>query len=64
MKIYFAASIRSGRDDWASYLEIVGQLREYGQVLTEHDFRQRTSNAERVSKPDGAKRDFRAVPSN
>ena len=36
MKIYFAASIRGGRDDWASYLEIVRQLREYGQVLTEH----------------------------
>ncbi len=36
MKIYFAASIRGGRDDWASYLEIVSQLREYGEVLTEH----------------------------
>ena len=36
MKIYFAASIRGGRDDWRSYLEIVRQLREYGQVLTEH----------------------------
>ena len=36
MKIYFAASIRGGRNDWASYLEIVKQLREYGQVLTEH----------------------------
>lgn len=36
MKIYFAASIRGGRDDWASYLEIVKQLREYGEVLTEH----------------------------
>jgi nucleoside 2-deoxyribosyltransferase len=36
MKIYFAASIRGGRNDWASYLEIVQQLREYGQVLTEH----------------------------
>lgn len=36
MKIYFAASIRGGRDDWPSYLEIVRQLREYGQVLTEH----------------------------
>ncbi|MEP6818169.1 MAG: nucleoside 2-deoxyribosyltransferase [bacterium] len=36
MKIYFAASIRGGRDDWASYLEIVRQLREYGEVLTEH----------------------------
>ena len=36
MKIYFAASIRGGRDDWASYLEIVRQLRDYGGVLTEH----------------------------
>ena len=36
MKIYFAASIRGGRDDWASYLEIVRQLRDYGEVLTEH----------------------------
>ncbi len=36
MNIYFAASIRGGRDDWASYLEIVKLLREYGQVLTEH----------------------------
>ena len=36
MKIYFAASIRGGRDDWPRYLEIVKQLREYGEVLTEH----------------------------
>jgi nucleoside 2-deoxyribosyltransferase len=36
VKIYFAASIRGGRDDWASYLEIVRQLREHGEVLTEH----------------------------
>ena len=36
MKIYFAASIRGGRDDWESYLEIVKQLRNYGTVLTEH----------------------------
>lgn len=36
MKIYFAGSIRGGRDDAALYLEIIGQLREYGEVLTEH----------------------------
>ena len=36
MQIYFAASIRGGRDDWTAYLEIVKQLREYGEVLTEH----------------------------
>jgi len=36
MNIYFAASIRGGRDDWASYLEIAKLLRDYGKVLTEH----------------------------
>jgi 2'-deoxynucleoside 5'-phosphate N-hydrolase len=36
MNIYFAASIRGGRDDWSSYLEIVKQLRGFGNVLTEH----------------------------
>lgn len=36
MKIYFAGSIRGGRDDWSRYFEIIELLREYGQVLTEH----------------------------
>ena len=36
MKIYFAGAISGGRDDQAIYLEIVGQLRTYGCVLTEH----------------------------
>lgn len=36
MKIYFAGSIRGGRDDKALYLEIIGLLRNYGTVLTEH----------------------------
>lgn len=36
MKIYFAASIRGGRDDWATYVRIVEQLRTFGEVLTEH----------------------------
>src|ERR1044072_1901744 len=36
MKIYFAGSIRGGRDDRALYLEIIHLLREYGEVLTEH----------------------------
>ncbi len=36
LNIYFAASIRGGRDDWGAYLEIVKQLRDYGKVLTEH----------------------------
>ena len=34
--IYFAGAIRGGRTDAALYLEIVGLLREYGNVLTEH----------------------------
>lgn len=36
MKIYFAASIRGGRDDRELYLEIINLLSNFGQVLTEH----------------------------
>lgn len=36
MKIYFAGSIRGGRADWSLYLDIISQLKEYGDVLTEH----------------------------
>ena len=36
MNIYFAGSIRGGREDVALYFEIIEQLGEYGQILTEH----------------------------
>lgn len=36
MNIYFAASIRGGRDDQEVYKEIIELLREFGTVLTEH----------------------------
>lgn len=36
MKIYFAGSIRGGRDDADLYLSIIDHLQQYGQVLTEH----------------------------
>jgi 2'-deoxynucleoside 5'-phosphate N-hydrolase len=36
MRIYFAGSIRGGREDWSLYKEIIRVLREYGDVLTEH----------------------------
>lgn len=36
MKIYFAGSIRGGRDDRELYLEIINLLGKYGKVLTEH----------------------------
>ncbi len=36
MKIYFAGSIRGGRDDAGLYAEIVTVLQEFGTVLTEH----------------------------
>lgn len=35
-KIYFAGSIRAGRDDAELYARIVGLLQKYGRVLTEH----------------------------
>jgi len=36
MKIYFAGSIRGGREDKELYLKIIERLRQYGEVLTEH----------------------------
>lgn len=36
MKIYFAGSIRGGRDDVDNYLAIINHLKKYGRVLTEH----------------------------
>jgi len=36
MKIYFAGSIRGGRDDAELYLKIIDYLKTYGEVLTEH----------------------------
>ena len=36
MKIYFAGSIRGGREDKELYLKIVQHLQNHGPVLTEH----------------------------
>jgi 2'-deoxynucleoside 5'-phosphate N-hydrolase len=36
MKIYFAGSIRGGRNDSIVYKKIIDNLKEYGEVLTEH----------------------------
>lgn len=36
MKIYFAASIRGGRNYVRDYKAIISELRIYGKVLTEH----------------------------
>jgi nucleoside 2-deoxyribosyltransferase len=36
MKIYFAGSIRGGRDDKELYSQIINLLKGYGEVLTEH----------------------------
>jgi nucleoside 2-deoxyribosyltransferase len=36
MKIYFAGSIRGGRQDKELYLKLIKHLSKYGQVLTEH----------------------------
>jgi len=35
MKIYFARSIRGGREDATLYLQIIGYLKTFGEVLTE-----------------------------
>ena len=36
MKIYFAASIRGGRDDISIYAKLIAFLKQDNQVLTEH----------------------------
>ena len=36
MNIYFAGSIRAGRNDAALYFKLVEILKKYGTVLTEH----------------------------
>ena len=36
MKIYFAGSIRGGRDEEKVYLKIIDYLGTFGEVLTEH----------------------------
>ena len=36
MKIYFAGSIRGGRDEEKVYLKIIDYLSSFGEVLTEH----------------------------
>lgn len=36
MKIYFAGSIRGGRDDRELYAQVIKLLSKYGVVLTEH----------------------------
>jgi len=36
MKIYFAGSIRGGREDEALYQQIIEYLKTFGEVLTEH----------------------------
>jgi nucleoside 2-deoxyribosyltransferase len=53
MKIYFAGSIRGGRDDAALYHRIITLLSEYGQVLTEHVGSQDLPPAGEKNLPDG-----------
>ena len=36
MRIYFAGSIRGGRDDVELYIDIIEYLKNFGEVLTEH----------------------------
>ncbi|MBI2110742.1 nucleoside 2-deoxyribosyltransferase [Candidatus Woesearchaeota archaeon] len=36
MKIYFAGSIRGGRNDKELYLKLIQHMQKYGEVLTEH----------------------------
>lgn len=59
MKIYFAGSIRGGRDDQDLYLRLIDHLKKYGEVLTEHvGDRNLTSYGETISDPEIHDRDM------
>jgi len=52
MKIYFAASIRGGRDDRKIYEDIIKILQKHGTVLTEHIGNQNLSDGGEYERPD------------
>lgn len=52
MKIYFAGSIRGGRDDKELYAEIIKKLGSFGTVLTEHVGDKNLSSYGEVKLPD------------
>ncbi|MDB5223053.1 MAG: nucleoside 2-deoxyribosyltransferase [Chitinophagaceae bacterium] len=52
MKIYFAGSIRGGRDDQKIYFEIIEHLKKMGTVLTEHICNDLTEMGEREKTDD------------
>ncbi len=59
MKIYFAGSIRGGRDDKEFYASIIAALQKYGTVLTEHiGFDTLTDQGEPLSEIDIFERDM------
>ncbi|MFA6077207.1 MAG: nucleoside 2-deoxyribosyltransferase [Candidatus Paceibacterota bacterium] len=53
MKIYFAGSIRGGRENKEIYSEIIDTLKKYGEVLTEHIGDQSLTHLGEVNVPDG-----------
>lgn len=59
MKIYFAGSIRGGRDDQGTYLKIINHLKKYGEVLTENIGSQKLSDlGESIPEEDIYRRDI------
>jgi 2'-deoxynucleoside 5'-phosphate N-hydrolase len=53
IKIYFAGSIRGGRNDHSLYKNIIGHLQTYGEVLTEHVGQEGITPAGEVDMSDG-----------
>ena len=64
MKIYFAGSIRGGRDDVEIYSKIINYLKKYGQVLTEHvGSKELTDSGEPIPEEDVYTRDMTLLKS-
>lgn len=52
LKIYFAGSIRGGRDDAGIYQQIIEMLKNYGKVLTEHIGQKQLTSSGEAEKTD------------
>lgn len=57
MKIYFAGSIRAGRQDSDVYRQLINRLQEFGHVLTEHVGKDLPSTGENLPSADIYERD-------
>src|SRR5437899_2697718 len=65
MKVYFAGSIRVGRNDKLTYLQLISHLKKFGEVLSEHIGSQKLTNSgEKISAREIYKRNIQLIASS